>query len=116
MTAPAKPRKPRERNPRRVALEMLREASKIAHFMVHRWSHVPSTHHFKDPGADRSTYHYSPRKRADIPAEEYIESDPRYWAELHSQMLQLEEEARKVRRFAYEQFGKTGGTYAKAPS
>lgn len=117
MTAPANlPRKARERNPRRVALEMLKEAKRIAAFMVDRWSQLPSTSYYRDPGADKVTHHYPPRRRADIDSSEYIESDPRYWAELHSQMRQLEEEARKIREFAYIQFGKTGGTYTKAPS
>lgn len=116
MTAPTKPRKARERNPRRVVLEMLKEAKAIASFMVDRWSYVPSTSYFKDPGADSITRHSPPRERADIPASEYRENDPKYWAELHAQMLQLEEEARKIRAFAYEQFGKAGGTYSKAPS
>lgn len=116
MTVPTKPRKARERNARRVVLEMLKEVKAIASFMVDRWSHVPSTSFFKDPGADRSTSHYPPRQRADILPSEYRENNPHYWAELHSQMLQLEAEARKIREFAYVQFGKAGGTYTQAPS
>lgn len=109
-------RKARERNPRRVVLEMLQEAKRISSYMVDRWSYVPNLHYFKDPGADKITRHSPPRKRADILPSEYRENDPRFWAELHSQMLQLEAEARKIRAFAYEQFGKAGGTYTKAPS
>lgn len=105
-----RPRKPRERNPRRVVLDMLKEARKTADFMVHRWSYVPGTDFYRN--AEGNLGYWGRRERADIPASEYIENDPRYWAELYGQMEALETQARKIKLFAYEQYHakKGGGT------
>lgn len=93
----------RKKNPRR---EILSEISKIkqwAQRMVSVWSTVPSVRHFADERGGPSRWHATPRKRSDIPSSEYVENDPRRWADLVLYMNATQRKAIEIERFAREQ-------------
>lgn len=102
----------RARNPRRVVLEMISEAHKTAQFMVWRWKFVPGEDIYRN--AEGRMGMWGHRNRRDIPREEYIEYKPEYWAELYNQMNELEQQARKIKAFAREQYVQQGGSITAA--
>lgn len=104
--APRKPQ-PRKRNPRRVVLEKLRAAKANLDHMVHRWQFVPGTFLYRNE--EGRLGYWGARARKDIPDSEYIENDPKFWAELHNHMAQLEADIRAIRLFAAEQYTEKGG-------
>lgn len=90
----------RARNPRRVALEVLRVMAGNVGAMKARWSWVPSTSYRTD---EAGKYIRSDRARKDIPASEYRENDPEEWVHLATYMDVVAKQASDVAAFARQQ-------------
>lgn len=88
------------RNPRVVAMEVIKVMSGNVAAMKARWSWVPSTSYGLD---EAGKYVRRDRARKDIPAAEYRENDPAEWALLASFMDVVAKQAQDVAGFARQQ-------------
>lgn len=91
----------RTRNPRRVALDVMRAIKSNASAMVAWWDHVPSTRYWQDPATGKWTH--GNRERKDISAAEYRENNPENWANLAAFMDTIAEQAQSVATYARRQ-------------
>lgn len=106
-TDAASQRKPHQRNPRRAVLDKLRQVKRTVDAMVSQWQFVPSTDLYRN--AEGNLGYWGHRGRANIPASEYIENDPKYWAQLYNLMAEAEAGARDIKLFAHSMYRATGG-------
>ena len=87
----------RPRNPRVLAMEVIKMMSSNVAAMKARWSFVPSTRfHMTEDGK----FIHVTRERKDIPALEYRENDPEEWVRLAQFMDVVAGQAEAVARFA----------------
>lgn len=97
---------PREINPRRAILPVLRSISKHIGSMVATWADPPSTRWYDAGDGRGSHWQVKRRKRADIPAAEYQENQPEEWERLAKFMEAVAIQALDVATYAKQQRAK----------
>ncbi len=90
-------RKARPRNPRVMAMDVIKVMAGNVAAMKARWSWVPSTRYRWE--GDFVVVH-DPRERKDIPASEYRENDPKEWEHLAAYMDVIADQAAQLAAFA----------------
>lgn len=92
------PKKPP--NPRVVAVRYLRFMKKHLTWGITDWQQPPSLRWFDGGDGKGVRWQITPRKRADVPYDEYQENRPAAWLLLADRMERLAERAASLARFA----------------
>lgn len=90
----------RGKNPRSIALAYMRYMKKHLTWGITDWDSPPSLRWYDDGDGKGTHWHNEPRKRADVPYDEYPENRPAAWLLLAERMDKLVERAANLARFA----------------
>lgn len=94
---------PRQLDPRRAILPVLRSMSSNVKIMICTWVDPPSTRWYDAGDGTGKHWQIKRRKPADIPAAEYQENQPEEWARLARFMEAIATQALDVATYAKQQ-------------